>query len=285
MLRRMTHLIAILALTAVLAHAQRAANLPTEFDMYCTGVVTSQAVPHDTYVISGVESDQYIVYSQGQFVFINKGARQGVKVGDEFLVSRPESDPVGVPWITWQVSLSRAMGTTYADLGRLRVTSVQANTAVALIVKACDYIQRGDIVQAFTARPAPQYKPKAALDLFAAPSGKAKAMIVYGLHFGSVAGAGNIVYVNLGAKQGVQVGTYFRIFTYQDARHDVVYAAPRTEYMEFGFGSTPKPYTWADLPRDILGEGIVVRVGPNASTVLITASKRDIYAGDYVEVE
>ena len=49
-------------------------------------------MPHDTYVISGVESDQHIIYNQGNLVFINKGAKQGVKVGDQFLVSRPESD-------------------------------------------------------------------------------------------------------------------------------------------------------------------------------------------------
>ena len=77
----------------MLAHAQRAANTPTEFDMYCSGVVTTKAMPHDTYVISGVESDQRIIYHTGNLVFINKGAKQGVKVGDQFLVSRTGERP------------------------------------------------------------------------------------------------------------------------------------------------------------------------------------------------
>jgi hypothetical protein len=34
-----------------------------------------------------------------------------------------------------------------------------------------------------------------------------------------------------------------------------------------------------------LGEGIVLRVGPNASTVLVTDSLREIFIGDYVELE
>ena len=42
---RFSHLIVVLALTTVLAHAQRAANTPTEFDMYCSGVITTRQGP------------------------------------------------------------------------------------------------------------------------------------------------------------------------------------------------------------------------------------------------
>jgi hypothetical protein len=286
MLRRLSHLIAILGLTAALAHGQRAANQPTEFDMYCTGVITTQAVPQDTYVISGVESDQHIIFGRGKLVFINKGAKQGVKIGDQFLVSRPESDPqIKTQWIDWQERITKAMGTTYADLGRLKVARVQENTSTAEIVQACNYIQRGDVVQPFVERPAPKYKAATKFDQFAAPSGKPMAMIAGTMRFGVSAGTGNIVYVNLGAKQNVQVGNYFRIFRYQDNHHDKVFEIPKADYMTFGFGSAPRPYGWSDLPRDVLGEGIVLRVGPNAATVLITDSLRDIYVGDYVEVE
>jgi hypothetical protein len=270
----------------MVAHAQRAANTPTEHDMYCSGMITTDRVPADTYVISGVESDQRIIYSQSNFVFINKGAKQGVKVGDQFLVSRPESDQqMQTQWVSWQAAITKAMGTTYADLGRLRVAAVQENTSTAEVVQSCDYIERGDIVLPFTPRPAPQFKPKANFDMFAPPSGKAKAMVAATLGFGVTSAAGTIVYINLGAKQGVQIGNYFRVFRYQDNHHDKVYEIPKADYVTFGFGSAPKPYGWSDLPRDVLGEGIVVRVGPNAATVLLTDSLRDIYIGDYVELE
>jgi hypothetical protein len=39
------------------------------------------------------------------------------------------------------------------------------------------------------------------------------------------------------------------------------------------------------LPREVIGEGIVINEGPNASTMLITYSSLEVYAGDYVEVE
>ena len=102
MLRKIGHLTVILALTAVLAHAQRAANTPNEFDMYCSGLISTQAPPQDTYVISGVESDQRIVFGKGNLVFIDKGAKQGVRVGDQFEVSRSEYDhQMAMPWVTW----------------------------------------------------------------------------------------------------------------------------------------------------------------------------------------
>lgn len=283
---RISHLIVILGLTAGLAHAQRSASTPSESDMYCSGVVTTDKVPTGTYVISGEESDQRIIYSYGNDVFINRGAKQGVKVGDQFLVTRAESDQqMAAPWIQWQASINKAMGTTWVDLGRLRVASVQENTSTAEIVSSCDYIQRGDILLPFTPRQAPPYKPEAKFDIFAAPSGKAKAMVAATKNFGVQAGSGTVVYVNLGAKQGVQVGNYFRVFRYQDNHHSNVYEVAKGDYMTFGFGSAQKPYGWSDLPRDILGEGIVLRVGPNAATVLLTHSVRDIYVGDYVELE
>ena len=56
-------------------------------------------------------------------------------------------------------------------------------------------------------------------------------------------------------------------------------------YKMYGFGSTHEKYEWKDLPREVVGEGIVINESPNSSTVLITSSSIDIHAGDYVELE
>jgi hypothetical protein len=53
----------------------------------------------------------------------------------------------------------------------------------------------------------------------------------------------------------------------------------------YGFGSAPGRYAWNDLPREVLGEGIVVNVSRNSSTVMITFNSVEVYAGDYVEIE
>ena len=285
MVRKSVYLALMTAFIGASAHAQKPITAPTEGDMYCSDVRSTQAPPRDTYVISGPEADKRIAYSQGNTVFINKGADQGVKVGDEFLVSRVEHDDLKQEWFKKQNMILHAMGNLYKDVGRLRVVSVQPKISVAEIVQSCDLIYRDDLVQPFAERPAPSYKPTQNFDIYAPPSGKAKAMVVEAKEFGQSAGAGTIVYVNLGSAQGVKVGDYFRVFHYVGQNDEYAYQERNTQYSEFGFGTTPVAYKSTELPRTVLGEGIVVRVGPNAATVLLTVSQREIYAGDYVELE
>jgi hypothetical protein len=178
-----------------------------------------------------------------------------------------------------------AMGETWADIGRIRVVHVDENTSTAQIVLFCEQMQRGDIVQPFAARQVPSYKPASKLDIFAPSSGKEMAMVVTTRGFGQVAAAGRIVYVNLGIEQGARIGNYYRIFRYQGDRHGLAYSPRGQEHAVYGYGSAPGAWKWSDVPREILGEGIVLNVSQNASTVLITDSLREIYAGDYVEIE
>jgi len=270
--------------TGVAKAQQQGPTAPAEANVYCSGMVTNKPVPDDTYLISGENSRYKNTFSFPDYVFINQGAEHGVKVGDQFEVIRPVSDTTGVTWFKYQSTLTHAMGTTYADIGRLRIVHVDAKTSTAEMALACTLMQRGDIVRPFAARPAPPFH-NVKLDPFAAPSGKKTAMVVTTKNFGTIAGAGQIVYINLGSDQGVQVGDYFRVFRYQGTHIDTLYQLKNSAYMMYGYGSTPVAYQWNNLPRHILGEGIVLRTGPNSSTVLLTASRHEIFVGDYVEVE
>jgi hypothetical protein len=285
MIRRVIYLVVAMALTSALYAQQTPLAGPRDHDIYCAGTVTRTPLPRDTYIISGVESAVRILFHEGDLVYINRGSSQGVQVGAEFLVSREVKDRSPVSWFVWQKSLMRTMGTAYADIGRIRVVHVDARTSTAQIVLFCDQMQRGDIVRPFAARPAPNYKPAAALDIFAPASGKKMGMLVSTRDFGEVAAAGRIVYVNLGSEQGARVGDYYRIFRYQGDRHGTAYTPRGQEHAVAGFGSAPGAWQWSDLPREILGEGIVLNLSQNASTLLITDSLREIYPGDYVEIE
>ena len=110
-------------------------------------------------------------------------------------------------------------------------------------------------------------------------------MVVAGTDFSQLYGKNTSVYVNLGTKQGVKVGDYFRIFRYQGSMAETVPQTKDYQYTMYGFGSAPQRYEWNDLPREVLGEGIVINVSRNSSTVVITYSTIEIYAGDYVEIE
>jgi hypothetical protein len=286
--------IAVLSLSVFLgagvSAAQNAAPVPPiqQVDystVNCSGFVSNEKVPDEMRIVSGEQSNYKITFARGDYVHINRGMDKGVRVGDRFSVVRPEKDPTDVPWFKWQGKLLKAMGTMYLDAGQLRVVSVQPKVSVARVSFSCEFMQRGDILIPYQDRPAPPYKDPAAFDHFAPVTGKPVAMVVAGKDHGQIFGKLSAVYVNLGTNQGVKVGDYFRIFRYQGSMAETVSMDKGYQYKLYGFGSAPQRYEWNDLPREVLGEGIVLSVSRNSSTVMITFNSIEVYAGDYVEIE
>jgi hypothetical protein len=251
----------------------------------CSGFVSDQKVPDEMRIVSGEQSNYKITFARGDYVHINRGMDKGVRVGDRFSVVRPVKDPTDVPWFKWQEKLLKAMGTIYLDAGQLRVVSVQPKVSVARVSFSCEFMQRGDILVPYQDRPAPPYKDPAAFDHFAPVSGKPVAMLVAGKDYSQIFGKLSPVYVNLGSNQGVKVGDYFRIFRYQGSNAETVKMDKGYQYKLYGFGSAPMRYEWNDLPREVLGEGMVLSVSRNSSTMMITFTNIEAYAGDYVEIE
>lgn len=281
----------ILALSAAGVSAQKGGQTTTQDDIYCSGVVTTESIPRDTYVVTGEGSNVKNTFVEGDYVFFNKGANQGVKVGDQFSVVREIQDPTEVEWTKWQSSILKKIGKVWADQGRLRVVVAQPDMSIAQVQNSCSYMQRGDVVLPFTERPAPPLKSEANFDRFAPPSGKPTAMVITGRYWAQSGGTNSTVYVNLGTNQGVHVGDYFRIFRYEGTEHETAYQIKHVAFEiepsfgMAGFGSVPGKWNWGNVPREVLGEGVVVRTAPNAATMLITFSLREVLAGDYVELE
>jgi hypothetical protein len=253
--------------------------------VYCSGFYTNEKVPEDLRLVSGEQSADKINFVLRDIVYLSKGLNQGVKPGDRFSVLRAEDDKDPVQWFKWQEKLTRAMGTHYLDLGQLEVIKVEPNIAIARVSMSCDLMQRGDLVLPFLERPVGPYKEASVFDSLVPASGKPVAMVVRGRDTAQVTGRGGSVYVNLGTGQGVKVGDYFRIFRYQGTDSATIPAEKHSQDMLYGFGSNPRHYAWNDLPREVVGEGIALNVSPNSATVLVTVSRREIYSGDYVELE
>jgi hypothetical protein len=259
---------------------------PDYSSVYCSGFVSDPKVPDEIRVISGEQSSYKIVFARGEYIYINRGEEQGVKIGDRFAVVRPETDPAN-EWFYGQPKLTKEMGTIYRDIGHVRVVSVHPKVSIAEIVFSCNYMQRGDVVRPFEERPVPPYKDPSKFDHFAPISGKPVGTVVSSFDFHQVLGRGDAAYVNIGANKSVKVGDYMRLFRYQETKKDVSASAGEhdMQYKDYGFGSAPKRYEGKDLPREILGEGIVLNVTKGAATVFITYSTADMYAGDFAEIE
>lgn len=282
----------LLSISAAVAAAQTRPTTPSPGEMYCSGVVTTESVPHDTIVVTGEQSNYKLTFEEGDYVYVNKGSSQGVKAGDEFLVIRPVEDSIKTDWTKWQTAILHKMGTVWEDEGRVRVVVARSDISIGQVEHACQYLQRGDVALPFAIRTAPQLKSDGNFDRFAPANGKPLAMVITGKKFMQQSGKNDIVYVNLGTDQGVKVGDYFRIFRYQGTEHEFAYETHRFGFdvngdwgPTLGYGKAPSKYDWNNVPREDLGEGIVLRTGPNSATVLITFALREVYSGDYVELE
>jgi hypothetical protein len=290
MLAKSAKLCLALLLGAGVSAAQRseavhAASQPNATQINCAGFFTDQKVGGETYLITGEESSTKLTWVTGEYVHVNRGMNQGVKEGDLYTVTRQENDPNKVEWFKWQPKLLKAMGSPYRDLGQVKIVKVQPKVSVAQVTFSCGPMERGDILLPFQPRPAGPFKDASKFDIFAAVSGKPVAMVVAAKEWAQAVGEGNTVYVNLGTSQGVKLGDYFRIFRYQGTRAETAPTEKDYQFKLFGFGSTPQRYEWNDLPREIVGEGIVLSATKNSSSVLITFTRREVFTGDYVELE
>jgi hypothetical protein len=282
--------LAILMGATLCAAQNPPATKPLEYStVYCSGFVSEHKVPAETYIISGEQSGEKLTFAGGDYVYINRGLNQGVHVGDEYSVVRPVADPIGSMWFKGQYPLQRSMGTMYADEGRIKIIHAEVKTSVAQVVFSCDYMQRGDIVRPFEERPQPALRDPKQFDHFAAPSGKGAGTVAFMKDFQQFGGRLQTAYVNLGSAQGVKVGDYIRIFRYQGTTSANIPQYPDMQYTArvLGelYGRAPQPYAGKDLPREVLGEGIVLNVNTKSATVLITTATVPIMSGDWAEVE
>ena len=88
-------------------------------------------------------------------------------------------------------------------------------------------------------------------------------------------GTGHVVYFDVGQKQDVHVGDYFRITRHLDSSNISLFN--RGAYRQY------RP-TFESV-RKVVGEAVILRVEANTSTALVTLSTEDIILGDGVELE
>jgi outer membrane protein OmpA-like peptidoglycan-associated protein len=288
----------LLALCAPLAFSQqgapkRANNNPSEgvrtlsyADMYCSGFISNEEHGKGTYVVAGAESPHQTQFHQGDIVFLEgSGLQEGYRV----LVIRQLRDPNRSRAYVGQAAAVSALGQPYAELGRLRVTALRGNTAIAEVEQSCSPIVAGDIVVPFPERPPIPYRANAALERFPATAGGVKARIVMAKDFDYIVGTGHKVYLSAGANKGVKVGDYFRAVRSYDP--STVEDVGALSYKVSQSEETQKAKTaiakgkYAELPPRTLAEMIVLNVTPTSSTAMITYALETVEVGDAVELE
>ena len=77
--------------------------------VYCSGFLSDPKIPEDIRVISGEQSNYKLAFSHGDYIYINRGADKGVKIGDRFTMVRPDTDPAN-EWFRGQTRLLKVYG-------------------------------------------------------------------------------------------------------------------------------------------------------------------------------
>ena len=264
----------------------------TPSEIYCSGFIAGSPLPNDLRLIGGWDAAGRLVYSQFDHVYINKGKDAGIQVGQRYLVVRRYefdfTDPDPVEGYPTQKEMIRAHGKIYQDIGQVVVEALNDTTATALVTHICDPLQMGDILVPFEERPVPTYRPADGFDRFAGPT-EPQGTVMLAKDFAYTAGQGDAVYVNVGSAQGIKVGDYLRFFRWGRVTDYMGYKGiVRGQWRRYKGvprdGEIPiDTATRNRLPRELIGEGMVVHADQNSSTVVVSLSLTEIHAGDFVE--
>lgn len=284
--------------------AQKHVAVAGSNNLYCAGYVQSAPIDTTNKIVGGVEEQEMYSYSQNDFLYINVGANKGVKAGDMYAVVRPRGQ-VSTRWTS-----KSDLGFYVQEVGALEVVRVKNEVAVARVRTSCESIHLGDLIQPIQQRVSPRAHG-GSLDRFADPSGKAVGRLFMGRDLREVLSRDQIVYIDLGADNNLQVGDRLTVFR-PLGKGNFMYGPPESlserqrEYQsdiyrggKFSNQATRKSGDKADgmavttekaksgRPeiRKIVGEVIVLNVKEKTATAVITKTAQEIHTGDWVELQ
>lgn len=297
--------------TVVLQSERGAPPVAGPTNLLCGGFIQYAPAPNDRQIVGGEEEQEQRVYSQGDYVYINTGARDGVREGEEFLVVRPRGQ-----YQSKRSSKSGWLGVYTQEVGIIRVVKVKDVVSVAMVKVSCDNLLLGDLLRAAPQRVAPLARAYSKFDRFADPSGKQNGRIVLARDGREILSKDQVVFIDLGSEDNVKPGDYLTIYRpvghgnithYRDDEVSVA-ATSGFESEEYKGGqfsnksqrvkeanttgiygpTVSTPGIWAKrppMPRKIVGELVVLSVQQRTATAVITVVAQEILTGDFVEVQ
>lgn len=283
-------------------------------DLYCAGFIQYVPAPINPEIVGSEQEQEQRVFAEGDYVFINAGSQQGVRVGEEFAIVRPRGR-----MSSRFTSKKGWLGVYMQELGRLRVVNVKDRVSVALISNSCDTILLGDLLRQVNNRVAPVERAEVLLDRFAEPTGKQRGRIVLARDSRIMLSRNHVVYIDLGAEDNVKAGDFLTIYRPMGTGNltrieNEEIALARSKGFEgdrFGGGeyslqakrvkdysnmpglfSKDEPITTREIrrrrphvPRKVVGELVILNVQTRTATAIITRVAQEIHTGDFVELQ
>jgi hypothetical protein len=179
-----------------------------------------------------------------------------VKVGQKFSIYRTEDQ------IIHPVS-NRSYGWKTVILGTARVVAVEPGKATTMIVTYVnDGIERGDLIG--------PSQDQAQKPIFLRPNRSSLDGFIIGLQPAMVTGAAefNVVYLDRGKADGVEVGNTFEVVRSGDPLYEPI----------------DKPLNTPGLPREVIGQIVIFDAQERASSAYVRRSLAELLVGDHVEM-
>jgi LysM repeat protein len=224
---------------------------PEGAEAYCKG--------QGAFTITANKREDRQNLGDGEQVYMNGGANQGVKVGDRFLVLKTVARRLTHP------TLKKRLGDVIQQVGVVRVTLVQPNGSVAVIERCLDSVVVGDHLVKFI-EPA-NIPAHLRTDITEPVQVEANAgVVVYVRDAKVLSSGGDMVIVDKGAKDGLKVG-------------DVLLAA---RVRSFPVGPDDQKHPSTETTTYYLGQALVVKADPQTATCRILRSVEELRRGDTV---
>ncbi len=199
-------------------------------------------------IIAGQHSR--LVLGEDDIVFTDIGSNMGATDGQRFTIMR-KAGVISHP-LTNEI-----LGTKFYPLGTLQLTQVTPDGSRAIITKSFKEIEPGDWLTPYQEIRRREIPLKMAVRPI-------KGMIVETYTGNDVVAAGDVVYLDLGTNQGVEVGNLFYVVRQVTVEKMLVNTVVR------------------HLPYEVVGALVVVDTGKRTSTALIVKSIDAIYKRDMV---
>ena len=285
-------------------------NLPlaTGNNLYCAGYIQNGPVNTNFQIVGANQEREQNIYSQGNYIYITRGANAGSRVGDRLAVIRPRGK------FSSDFSRKGRLGIYVQEVGEVEIVDVKSDVSVARVTTSCDNLLLGDLIVPIPHRFSPTFQQRPALDLFADPSGNQTGRIILARDSKETVGREDIVYIDLGAEDNVKTGDYLTIFRTLgkggavNIRQDDETVSGRRGGFESGTFkggefSNQAPRKGGDMTegklvtpkeakknrpqnlRKVLGEMIILNVKERTATALIVRAAEEIHTGDMVEVQ
>jgi len=233
-------------------------HLPREvIELACAPRLEYEAPTASLIITGGQDSFIRYTYGPGDLITINGGMQNGIEVGQEYYVRRPQSG---------RSDISRSNPATIRTVGWVRVYAVDETMSLVTVSHACDTINVGDYLEPFSVPEVPVADTNPAK-----PQRGNYGRVMIGTDRRTSFGAGDFFLMDHGSDQGISLGDRVIVYRYK------------------GWTERANRSREHTLPKDIvpdflyeLGEAYVVEVKPGVSTLKLMTTRDAVLEGDYV---